>query len=292
MYLWYKQAQVCYVYLEDVALSDISWKQSFIRSRWFTRGWTLQELLAPRRVLFFDQTWNFMGTQIDLAPEIFEPTGIHEIWLREGVTPTRPSVAQKMFWASTRNTTRVEDKAYCMLGLFGINMPLLYGEREKAFFRLQQEIIRSTDDETIYAWTSSPFSSSQDASGMLAYSPMDFRYSSGLVQNDRQPYASRSPVTITNKGLQFEILRVRGDGDDALTVGPEYGQNDLFAPLCCHREGDTQRIVVLYFDLEAPDLTTAHIQRIRRVRADGLDFSAPSFNDVRLVRRTFYVNMW
>ncbi|KAH8805451.1 heterokaryon incompatibility protein-domain-containing protein [Xylogone sp. PMI_703] len=134
MYQWYKKAEICYAYLSDVP------EVTFKKSRWFTRGWTLQELIAPYSIQFYDNSWNSLGSKQELAQEISQFTGIHSLALM-GDYLDHFSVAQKMFWASNRVTTKEEDIAYSLLGLFGINMPLLYGEGEKnAFLRLQAEI--------------------------------------------------------------------------------------------------------------------------------------------------------
>lgn len=135
MYRWYEEAQVCYVYMTDVSSAS---PQRFQWSRWFTRGWTLQELLAPSTVVFYDKDWIEIGTRWSLRGEISRATGItYESMIR----PKDSSIATKMSWASNRRTTRVEDIAYCLMGLFDINMPLLYGEGQKAFMRLQYEIM-------------------------------------------------------------------------------------------------------------------------------------------------------
>ncbi|KAM7218684.1 hypothetical protein V8F06_006003, partial [Rhypophila decipiens] len=120
-----------------------------LQSRWFTRGWTLQELLAPSHLIFFDQEWGRIGTREELAHGIQKATKVQPMHLAGFRTC---SIAVKLSWASFRETTRVEDRAYSMLGLLGINMPLLYGEGEKAVVRLQQELIRNYNDETILAW--------------------------------------------------------------------------------------------------------------------------------------------
>ena len=144
MFRWYRDSTICYAYL-----SDVSHEGRFGFSRWFTRGWTLQELIAPSFVLFLDQRWSAVGSKLSRAREIEKITGIPKASLSDLM---RSSIAIKMSWASKRETTRIEDQAYSLLGLFDINMPLLYGEGEKAFIRLQQEIIRSSDDESILAW--------------------------------------------------------------------------------------------------------------------------------------------
>jgi hypothetical protein len=124
MFGWYQAARVCYAYLSDVPgsnLDDKSIERAFQSSKWFTRGWTLQELLAPDHLVFYDTAWAKIGGRENLAKLVKSITGIHHLFAFH-----RASVAQKMSWASRRQTTRVEDQAYCLLGLFGVNMPPLY----------------------------------------------------------------------------------------------------------------------------------------------------------------------
>ncbi|KAI9064951.1 HET-domain-containing protein, partial [Trametes sanguinea] len=157
MFAWYLHCSVCLAYLNDVPAGDDprSHRSAFRASQWFTRGWTLQELLAPpssRAVLFFSRDWTIIGTREDLAPVIQEITAIdHEVLL--GHPHVSKPIAQRMSWAARRHTTRPEDMAYALMGIFDINMPILYGEGgEKAFRRLQLEIIRRSDDQTIFGW--------------------------------------------------------------------------------------------------------------------------------------------
>ncbi len=114
-------------------------------------GRTLQELIAPRVVRFYDRNWEYCGTRSDFEDEISEITGIEPIYLQHRHFKDAP-IAIKMSWAAKRTTTRLEDEAYCMLGLFNIFMPLIYGEGKMAFFRLQQEIVKVNPDQSIYAW--------------------------------------------------------------------------------------------------------------------------------------------
>jgi hypothetical protein len=145
MFRWYSNAVVCYAYLSDVQLKS----SEMSGSRWFTRGWTLQELIAPRRMLFFTSEWELIGTKESLCEKISIITGIDMRTLRAPTTLFSASVACKMSWAANRQTTRIEDVAYCLMGLFDVNMPLLYGEGKKAFIRLQEEIIKENDDHSI-----------------------------------------------------------------------------------------------------------------------------------------------
>ncbi|KAH7305386.1 heterokaryon incompatibility protein-domain-containing protein [Rhexocercosporidium sp. MPI-PUGE-AT-0058] len=130
MFHWYRQSSMCYAYLSDVdSLDDIG------GSEWFKRGWTLQELLALNHVQFFGRDWTFLSDKQSLRNELGAITSIPE----EALLNFRSEdycVVDKMSWAVGRQTTREEDLAYCLMGLFDINMPLLYGERTKAFLRL------------------------------------------------------------------------------------------------------------------------------------------------------------
>jgi hypothetical protein len=148
MFRWYQRAGKCYVHLTDVPVPDevtntetfrISWEQAFQRSRWFTRGWTLQELLAPASVEFFSQNGKRLGSKISLEQEIHGVTGIPISALR-GQKLTEFSVEERMSWAAARTTTVKEDKVYCLLGIFGVFLPLIYGEGEDhAALRLKEE---------------------------------------------------------------------------------------------------------------------------------------------------------
>ncbi|OTB10597.1 hypothetical protein K445DRAFT_69936 [Daldinia sp. EC12] len=150
MFAWYQRAAICYAFLSDVE-EVRKWDEldTFAESRWFTRGWTLQELIAPLSLIFLDSSWREIGSRSYLSSTIERTTGISAFQIAHF---RGCSIATKMSWAAGRKTTRIEDQAYCLLGLFGINMPLLYGEEEKAFIRLQQEILKVSNDETIFAW--------------------------------------------------------------------------------------------------------------------------------------------
>jgi hypothetical protein len=145
MFRWYRDAEVCYVYLADVSKNDGDpewvWEHSFRKSRWFTRGWTLQELLAPHKLLFFSHEGRYLGDRQTLAPQVHEITGIPLPALR-GTTPVSGfSVDDRLSWIRGRNTKYEEDKAYSLLGLFDVFMNLIYGEgEEEALDRLRRKI--------------------------------------------------------------------------------------------------------------------------------------------------------
>ncbi|KAI5997542.1 heterokaryon incompatibility protein-domain-containing protein, partial [Pisolithus albus] len=159
MYRWYQDAQVCYAYLNDVEESTFPTernKEKYDKSNgwpeWFMRGWTLQELIAPNQIEYFNRNWAPIGNKQHLAPVLEDITRIPCDVLRDGLAGKRLSVAQIMSWAALRRTTRVEDRAYSLMGLFEVNMPMVYGEGKRAFRRLQLEIIREFDDHSIFAW--------------------------------------------------------------------------------------------------------------------------------------------
>ena len=199
MYRWYQDSHICYVYLADFVLEKAKHKEGveFRQSRWFRRGWTLQELLAPKHVVFYDAEWMEIGSKSVLQSLLTHICGISTRHLSH---PKEASVAAKMSWASGRGTTREEDVAYSLLGLFEINMPLIYGEGENAFFRLQREIIQSSSDESIFAWTDREL----EYSGLLARSPECFRGSSDIVPI-RLKTLDRPPYSMTNQGLSIEL---------------------------------------------------------------------------------------
>ena len=149
----------------------------WIKSRWFSRGWTLQELIAPQMVQFYSKEWIMLGTKADQCQSVSQTTNIPEHILRGGSLYSC-SVAQRMSWASRRVTKREEDRAYCLLGIFDINMPLIYGEGKKSFFRLQQAILNQEEDYSILAWSCAGDSGetyrTASLTGLLASSPAAF----------------------------------------------------------------------------------------------------------------------
>ena len=165
MYQWYEQSRICIAYLGDLDGIELT------SCTWFLRGWTLQELIAPSRVLFYNKRWEYCGSKNgynieniyhkakDLSSQIADISGIDRDLLREKdsilIKRSLSSVpaCQKMYWASKRKTTKAEDMAYCLIGIFGINhMHLKYGEGRGAFVRLQEEIIKQSNDSTLFAW--------------------------------------------------------------------------------------------------------------------------------------------
>ncbi|KAI2626038.1 heterokaryon incompatibility protein-domain-containing protein [Hypomontagnella submonticulosa] len=207
MYAWYLHSAVCYVYLADVSRVSFNGADDpqFRRSRWYSRGWTLQELLAPKRMQFYSSQWLPFGSKEDLAITISEITGIDAAFITGEKDIMEASVAQRMSWAANRQTTRTEDVAYCLLGLFDVNIPLIYGEGRKAFIRLQEEIIRKSEDQSIFAWTPDGNISQDIGIGALAESPGWFRTSGDIVPCDIGD--AWDPPSVTSRGIHIQAPR-------------------------------------------------------------------------------------
>ncbi|KAI0529889.1 heterokaryon incompatibility protein-domain-containing protein [Xylaria digitata] len=241
MFRWYQDAAICYAHLADVSdnIDRDNLLPALSGSRWFTRGWTLQELLAPRDIVFFSENWQNLTTKLKSVEILSTITGIEEGYLRGGPIEDA-SAAKRMSWAASRETTRIEDVAYCLLGIFDVNMPLIYGEGKKAFKRLQEEIIKaSPEDHTLFAWgelvekmTDIPYlitdqekATEMDEisweaskvtpplSGLLAESPSDFKNSGGfmtsVISSKFYKYAPRGIITslpqIQDTGIRLEL---------------------------------------------------------------------------------------
>ncbi|KAI1137601.1 HET-domain-containing protein [Hypoxylon sp. FL0543] len=224
MFRWYERSHVCYAYLADVGSGTESQDFDFFwrlrGSRWFTRGWTLQELIAPGLLIFFDASWKKLGTRYALREDISSITGISQVVLEGAAISARralrsASIAQKMSWAAGRSTSRPEDMAYCLLGIFQVNMPMLYGEGNEAFTRLQEQIIRSSDDQTILAWGfKRPILKLWGASHALATSPSDFAECSDLIYwGAAEPGDS---FALTQRGLALHLPTVDLYGNNTM----------------------------------------------------------------------------
>ena len=274
MFRWYRDAQVCYAYLNDVLGTS---PDDFRNSRWFTRGWTLQELLAPGIVIFYNAFWEVLDTKRSLRKELSLVTGISIQYM---IDPTSASVATKMSWASRRRTTRIEDVAYCLLGLFDVNMPLLYGEGDKAFMRLQHEIVKVSEDESIFAWRDSRL----HRSGAFALSPAAFGESGDIVPHDFPDFPRQGLYTVTNRGLSFEHMALHPIADQDCPTPSTELQRCYLAPLHCAWSKDEHTPVCLVLR----ELTSADNIMVREqpwdIQLFHLDQCKPS-----LFYRTLYI---
>jgi hypothetical protein len=275
MFEWYANAQECIVHLADVTAGilqdDVAGQ---IRaSNWFHRGWTLQELLAPELCIFVDKSWFAIGHVCDnsetsdnhccrraaswsygpsIATLVTEITRIPEEFLK----PSRiarwkdrfeeASIAQRLSWASHRITTRVEDEAYCLLGLLGINMPLIYGEGKMAFIRLQEQIIKRSSDSSIFAWTM-PYNGGFT---VLAKSPRYFN-DSGNITKPQGTVQELPTYALTNKGLQIEARATQISITEIRAMQEESGSGMSLMPRS--QIGCDEEIFLLQLDCETRD---------------------------------------
>jgi hypothetical protein len=207
MYSWYQKSTKCYAYLADVNhLNFPNDTTEFAASRWFERGWTLQELIAPSQVVFLSHDWTRLGTKSELRGLVSRITGI-DTGILAGGDHHFVCVARKMFWASRRQTTRVEDMAYCLLGLFSVNMPLMYGEGKSAFIRLQKKIIKLYDDQSIFAWTLPVEESNMhQLYGLLAESPAAFKDTGKAISPFQRKHPGRQTTRVMSTGVEIDLL--------------------------------------------------------------------------------------
>ncbi|KAI1356160.1 heterokaryon incompatibility protein-domain-containing protein [Xylaria sp. FL0043] len=240
---WRKITQTCklaiaegyeYVWIDTCCINKSSSAElteainSMYSCRWFTRGWTLQELIAPENLRFYDSSWTPYGSKASLSSDIAYATGIDEKVLcaagpaLRGLLASIP-VCTKMSWAAGRETQRPEDIAYSLLGIFGVHMPLIYGEGDNAFIRLQKKIIKSTNDLTILAW--------QNPSQAL---PWD--HFSDIVLSQDLRY--NPDFSITNKGLQIAIALPAVDGLEKPIMS-----------LHCHRQDRPRETLGIYLSI-------------------------------------------
>ena len=294
MYRWYRKARVCYAYLDDISPNDISstkatgwddydpWEvlisaEVLGKARWFTRGWTLQELIAPSQIRFYAADWTFFGNKANLGMILQGITGIDAYILQSTVPKLeRVSVAKRMSWAAKRTTTRTEDLAYSLMfvasstnlkhtltliycrGLFGVNMPLLYGEGEKAFTRLQEEILKDNEDQTLFAWVPSPnrptlfeYHGQHVTMGVSIFAehPREFAQAADFLPLVPQG----DPPAVTNKGIRINLPVVRLSKSPDSISGDDGAAPLFFVVLYC-TYGKTQRLAGIV---------------VRRLRADG-----------------------
>ncbi|KAF5542051.1 beta transducin [Fusarium mexicanum] len=233
MFVWYQQSSVCYVYLSDLVFpctpvdtvmpesymgrqwadAAFSKLQDAMRAcRWFTRGWTLQELIAPSQVVFVDQNWirigsRTRGSDLRFIKILENLTGIPSLVLEYVTNIATIPVAQRMSWAASRETTRIEDIAYCLLGIFDVNMPLLYGEGSKSFLRLQEEIVKNHDDLSLFAWKQDSASYGIGVlRGCFANSPAEFAHWLN-IQIELNNFESGMEVASKNVKLDGRVLK-------------------------------------------------------------------------------------
>lgn len=283
MYTWYQQSAICYAFLPDVrnypSLEESKKtinilgehhssfvRDDFMSSDWFQRSWTLQELLAPRLMHFYSLNFDLIGSKNALAHLISETTGIKVHYLHpDDRSVLDASVAERMSFASSRRATRIEDVAYSLLGLFDVSMPLLYGEGERAFLRLQQEIIKVSDDESILCWsriTRIPSSSP------LAPHPGAFVSSTNIQTTSLIP---RSHYEMTNKGLRCTL----DISEELYTRCARVGRAVVLMPLNCVYATDVHRVFPIAIRLCVYPRGSKFLVGIRFGSDQGLVYGLP-----------------
>lgn len=229
MFAWYQEAVFCVAILEDYehpgGENSSQFRPSedaFLKCRWFTRGWTLQELLAPGRLFFVDKNWVSLGPRFEVLDSVSAASGIDAMYLQNG-SWQKANIAKRLSWAAKRETTRPEDLAYCLLGVFGVHMPLLYGEGgHSAFIRLQEEIIKEFDDHSIFAWgrrnhaKTGPWNESPNVVlGAFASHPSQFQ---GLDNVQTYSGDEEEPHSVTNKGIRIRLPIVKVEGNTTIAI--------------------------------------------------------------------------
>ncbi|KAH8898199.1 HET-domain-containing protein, partial [Thozetella sp. PMI_491] len=219
MFQWYRGSAACFVYLSDLHDPTPPSREAAAagpgshhgpadllsrlrKCRWFTRGWTLQELIAPTSVEFFDAKWREVGTKASLVKQLSEITTIPQSVLLDSAVMYDMPAGRRMSWAAHRTTTRIEDRAYSIIGIFDINMPMLYGEGNKAFIRLQEEIVKETNDLSLFAWQESETARPSRYRGLFAKSPDEFQ-SCQTLETSEISVVKELDFSITNNGVRF-----------------------------------------------------------------------------------------
>lgn len=298
MFRYYWNARVCYAYLSDLLPADTtsSIEERLRPCRWFSRGWTLQELIAPPSLIIYDSEWSAVASRAEIAVALAGIT--HILWKifanREALW--RTSVATRMSWASMRITTREEDIAYSLMGIFDINMPLLYGEGSKAFKRLQEEIIRTWTrvDHSILVWGSRMLMPQSKSQALLASSPAQFPVfrplfaieNDGLVDRQEEKkrdiwtwsYDGNESFELSGRGLRITLLAQAANHDR--TMETDYSTFKPENPVRLDLEAvENERLLVVLNCAEFSWLTGLLGMYLRR-RSMGLRIRIPAFSGI------------
>ena len=237
---WYANAGACFVYLPEVDDHEVPLRRlvQFKSSKWFSRTRTLQELLAPGDVTFLSKQWSIIGTKHSLASVIESRTFIGADVLTRRKPLESVSIARRMFWASHRSATRVEDEAYWLAGIFGVTLQPMYGEGRAAFLRLQEEIIKHIpEDQTIFAWghlLKPPSASEEDA--YRSPTPPTFANAASVAcsrfsTSDVPPYPSRCLLASSPKDFKQWSSRLTPVSVDAFAARTGISSPDALASI-------------------------------------------------------------
>lgn len=194
-----QHCEVCFVYLDDVDSGD--GVDCLTQTRWRRQCWALQELIAPKEIHFYNKTWSEVGTKRSLLPHLSSLFGIDKEVLQDSNCLADFSIGMRMSWASRLSSERPEDSAYSLLGIFKVSMMAIYGEGQRAFLRLQEEILKDTNDATIFAWQST---GDEQYRGLLARSPSEFAHF-GLY-SQRTPFQIHGCIQAISAGILIDSV--------------------------------------------------------------------------------------
>ncbi|KAH6693391.1 heterokaryon incompatibility protein-domain-containing protein [Leptodontidium sp. MPI-SDFR-AT-0119] len=247
MWTYYTRSNICYVYMADVPDYETGWGVKFRESEWFTRGWTLQELIAPVYVEFYAADWSPIGTKLERHEEIAAITTIHNELLAQNRSIEAYGAAERFSWAAHRQVTQEEDEAYSLLGLFQIHMPMLYGEgRGRAFARLQEAIYLSTCDDSIFLFCYSPHIDSQP---LLADCPTRFCQRAQCEpcqrQGGTQCFPSQVPYTVV---MESDFWTTQAH-EQIITTVTSF-RNEISVPLYVVEYADISSKLIFFDDNE------------------------------------------
>jgi hypothetical protein len=322
MFAFYERSTACYVLLADVLVTSSAYEtiqsEAFSQSDWFTRGWTLQELIAPRNVKFFDGAWSFLGykTSDSLSRTIATITGVDSLVLNDPSIIKAYSISKKMSWAARRRTTRTEDRAYSLMGIFGVFMTPMYGEGTHAFVRLQKAVMSTSNDHSIFAWTTPPVAPLTEGfervSTLLALSPDQFEYSSEFRPLSRTKGKQTSSAelvkfdyTMTNAGLSirlpvWKVAEVEGLYGAFLSCTESWDQTPSaiflrttdntpaghFWRTNCN-EGPIERVARAWFPSEGRDaVAESNVYILPRFTSLSGDIIEPPWNEIDMLKAT------
>ncbi|KAI0854594.1 hypothetical protein F4860DRAFT_105828 [Xylaria cubensis] len=310
MLKWYKDARLCVTYLFDVKRNDDATGEKVFCStlkenqlaKWVSRGWCVQELLAPKVVEFYDMNWEYLGERSDLSKPLSKLSGINERYLN-GQDYSNACIAVKMSWMASRTTTRPEDIAYSLLGLLGVRMNVDYGEGASAFLRLQETVMKSSKmDESLFAWRmpnpndearyESAKGFDENEWGLLAASPRWFQESGDLraprssrtFRLDQEQKAVRGPISRDMYNKKAKLVQAAGFFDfigqplAAITMNKR-AENDFALRLDCMRaDGQTAEIYLRPRTKDKISLTGNDMHKkpfivCKRIQCDKIGFS-------------------
>ncbi len=305
MFAWYRKSQICYCYMYDVPKHDLDPEHKdskFRKSRWFTRGWALQELLAPLYLIFFNCAWEEIGTKSSLKGIVADITGIAPsiLVLNKGGDV---SVAQRLSWAAERQTSVAADKSYCLLGLLGVNIPMKLRtsngkgieedeeDEEKTFFRFQVQMLKTSDDQSLFCWQEPP-GEKRPSAGLLARSPRHFKNCNRFYQSHERRQASKR-LTFSKKGLRIRLPLIP-DPDRSP------GEDDVYlAIMACHKKPDIDYydeppMAIYLKKLGDVDEGYPMYARIRtdtiKLDTEGVSFGDDDFQDICVQEEPHWIN--